>query len=400
MRIGNEKPGLSVLAGGSTGTTCSPIGSSETPANAPAPSIMIDWATTELPDPVGIPINSGQMMSVSQTGCVEWATAKRLSVPGSWASNMTFRAIGASYTDDNQAIVGLGEGERQSGLEISGNPAKFLNGHNLFGSNDLHDLLARSIDKARSAIWPDLFETPRVDLSAGTLSRIDLTGSWLVDRPEDVLPTLRAMEERVWCPYRGRGVFDAGGSTLYYGRAKKGGRAKDWAIKIYWKGAEVGVPGHKLPPPAYEIPGLFEELNRTIRVELTLRTPELRRLGLDTVGAWTPAIVSETWERYVQKLDFGQTAVNLDTVDLAKLGLKARHADALAAWQAGNDIRANRSRASFYRLAKELRDLTGIDVRTAVPKSNVVPLRRLVTVSPALHPRWADQLTAALGVAA
>jgi hypothetical protein len=93
--------------------------------------------------------------------------------------------------------------------------------------------------------------------------------------------------------------------------------------------------------------------------------------------------------------------VNLDTVDLATLGLKARQVDALAAWKAGNDLRQGRSRRAFYYLRKELRDATGYDLALSCPKSNVVPLRRFVIATePAERPSWADQLTAALDQAA
>jgi II/X family phage/plasmid replication protein len=359
---------------------------------------MIDWLTVELPDPVGIPVNAGQIMRVSRHGELEWTTPARLAVEGSWSSNMTFRAVGASYHDDCGALVGTGLNYRDSGLEVSGNPAKFLNGHNLFGSADCAGLLSAVISKGRDAIWPDLFGDLAIDCSEGLISRIDLTGSWLLDREADVLPYLRAMEESVWCPYRGRGVFDAGGSTLYYGRTAKGKRAKDWALKLYWKGPEVTV--HPLPQPAYAVPGLLEEVNRTIRVELTLRTAELKRLGLRKVGDWTPAKVREIWEAYVMKLDFGEATVNLDTADLGSLGLKARHVHALSAWKAGNDLRAGMSRTAFYRLRRELKDATGFDIALARPRSNVVPLRRVVAATPARYPDWADHLTEALARAA
>lgn len=365
---------------------------------------MVDWLTVDLPDPVGLPINSGQVLSVSQDGLVEWSSPKRLQVAGSWSSSMTFRAVGCEgYADEHRAswelraVSGNADNEK-SPLQVSGNPAKFLNGHNLFGSACPTDLLTRSLDKARDALWPGVEALPNVDVSQGKISRIDLTASWLLDRPEDVLPVLRAIEESVWCPYRGRGVFDAGGSTLYFGRTAKGKRAKDWALKLYWKGAEVGV--HKLPDPAYCVPGLLEELQRTIRVELTLRTPELKRLDLRSVGQWTPAIVAQIWEAYMGKLDFGRSTVNLDAPDLRTLGLNSRLTMALAAWKAGNDLRAAMSRPTFYRLRKQLIEKTGFDIATKRPSSNVVPLRRLVTVTPALYPRWADQLTEALEVAA
>lgn len=364
-----------------------------------ASAYMVDWLTVELPDPVGLPVNAGEIVRISREGEVEWATPARLQVEGSWASSMVFRAIGSpdqhrAWLDGSPATL---DGSQPT-LVVSGNPAKFLNGHNLFGTADVAALLDGVVTRARSAMWPDLFEQPRIDYGEGRISRIDLTCSWLLDRATDVLPYLQAMEQTIWCPYRSRGVFDAGGSTLYYGRTDKGKRAKDWALKLYWKGPEVIA--HPLPQPAYEVPGLMDDLNRTIRVELTLRTAELKRLNLLHVKDWTPDKVAEIWELYMSKLNLTQTSVNLESVDLAELGLKGRHADAIASWKAGNDLRAGRSRASFYRLRKEIRDLTGHDIAGLCPKSNVVPLRRLVTVTPAQHPRWADQLTAALGVAA
>lgn len=365
---------------------------------------MIDWLTVELPDPVGIPINDGQVMRLRPDGTVEWATQCRRSLEGSWSSAMTFRAIGAEYTsdgDDDGRTMANGQfgrvGLRKSGLEISGNPAKFLTGHNLYGSDDCAGLIERIVERAKDRLWPDLFERPRLDLADAQISRIDLTGTWQLDREADVIPFLRAMEERVWCPYRGRGVMNDVG-TLYYGLTAKGKRAKDWQLKIYSKGRDITV--HRLPSPAYSVPGLLDDVNRWLRVELTLRTAELKRLDMRKVGDWTPAKVREIWEEYVNKLDFGESSVNLDTADLGELGLKARHVHALAAWKAGNDLRSGMSRASFYRLRKELKETCGFDIAAAVPRSNVVPLRRVVTAQPALLPHWANHLDAALLVAA
>lgn len=360
---------------------------------------MIDWLTVEVPDSVGVPINDGHVCRVRPDGSLDWSSACRKSVEGSWSSNMTFRAVAADYVDEHQdrasweLSAAAGSSLRRSGLEISGNPAKFLNGHNLFGSDDPDDLLQAVVQKALPAIYPGLSVAPLFDFSTAKISRIDLTYSWLVDRAEDVVPFLRAMEERVWCPFRGKGVMNDIG-TLYYGFTKKGKRAKDWQLKLYSKGLDVSA--HPLPKPAYEVPGLLDEVNRTIRAELTLRTAELKRLGLSTVGEWTPAKVGETWRTYVDKLDFGEAAVNLDTVDLSRLGLSSRSMFALAAWKAGNDLRASMSTSAFYRLRKTLKDKTGFDIGIAPPKSNVVPLRRVVSASPAQRPHWANHLTEAL----
>lgn len=360
--------------------------------------VMVDWLTVETPDPVGIPINGGQVVKISADNSVEWSTFCRKSVEGSWSSSMTFRAIGAEYVEEMEAARReLGHGRRRSGLEISGNVTKFLQGHNLFGSDDPAALLGEVIAKAKGAIWPDLFEDPEIDFSSASISRIDLTGSWLLEREADVDLFLRAMEERVWCPFRGRGKMDDVG-TLYYGRSERGKRAKDWQLKLYNKGREIGV--HKLPQPAYSVPGLLDEVNRTVRVELTLRTAELKRLGMAKVSDWNPEKVGQIWRSYVDRLDFGESALmRCDTSELAGI-LKPRELDAVAAWRAGNDLRHGRSTATVYRLRKRIMELTGIDIFTSVPKSNVVPLRRVVTAQPALRPQWADHLTAALEKAA
>ncbi len=349
--------------------------------------MMIDWLTVEVPDPVGLPINDGHMCRVRADGALDWSTACRKQLEGSWSSSMMFRALGAA--DDG--VCG-------SGLQISGNPAKFLQGHNLFGSDCPTDVLTRVLDRVGSELWPNAYhDASLIDLAQGDLSRIDLTASWVLERAEDVVPYLRAMEERVWCEYRGRGVMKDVG-TLYYGHTNKGKRAKDWQLKLYAKGAEICV--HRLPEPSYSVPGLLTETSRTIRVELTLRKAELKRLGLATIGDWTPQLVAETWSKYVAKLEFGDTTLNLDSLDIAELGLKARHATALAAWKAGNDLRACMSKPTFYRLRKELIELTGFDIATLRPKSNVVPLQRFVTASYAGRPSWADALTEALSKAA
>lgn len=369
--------------------------------------MMVDFLTVEMPDPFGVDINGGEVIKVGADGVIDWSTLCKKTIKGSWDSSLVIRNVTDCDTLDEyensspanmpgRVVDGLVETRtRKRGLELSGNPAKFVQGHNLFGSADPGEVLLKALRKFVSATWqgPLIAERFQPNIAAAKISRIDLTASWLLPREGDVLPFLRALEERVWCPYRGRGVQSDPG-TLYYGLADKGKRAKDWQLKIYAKGMEVGR--RPLPSFAMEVPGLLDEVNRTVRVELTLRTRELKRLGLRCVGDWTPEKVGEVWRSYVDRLDFGESAMTLDSTDLAELGIKPRLLDAISSWKAGNDMRAGRSKASFYRLRAEVREATGYDIASPVPKSNVVPLRRVIEAKPALYPVWADQLTAAL----
>jgi II/X family phage/plasmid replication protein len=344
---------------------------------------MVDFLSVECPDPFGQVITGGMVAKVDHDRKLEWSTFCRRNVAGSWSSQMTVRNLMA-----DEVIVPLVR--RRSGLELSGNPAKFLQGHNLFGSDDVCGVLRATVEKVADSLGLPMSS---VDYGQSKLSRIDLTGSWLLPRAEDVLPFLRAMEATVWCPYRGRGVQDDNLGTLYYGKSEKGKRAKDWQLKLYHKGREITV--HKLPEPAYYVPGLLEEVNRTVRVELTLRTAELKRLGLRRVSDWTPEKVATVWRTYVDRLDFSEATMRLDSTDLAGT-VKPRILDAVSSWKAGNDMRIGRCKSGFYKLRKEVREATGIDIATAVPRSNVVALRRIIEAVPAGRPAWADALTQAL----
>ncbi|WP_067739091.1 phage/plasmid replication protein, II/X family [Novosphingobium naphthalenivorans] len=351
---------------------------------------MVDWLKVECPDPFGQVIDAGHVMSVRQDGSLEWATAKRLRVQGSHSSSYSVRNVMGRDIDDEELPVS----RHRYGLQLDGNPSKFLQGHNLFGPADPLDLLERTVAKVGDALG---IKVGWADYGLADIQRIDLTSHWLLDREGDVLPFLQAMQERVFVPYRGRGTFHANKpETLYYGYVDKGKRQPDWKLKIYWKGEEIRKNDPMLWSRLAGVPGAHEELLRTVRVELTLLTPELKRLKLRKVGAWSPEMVAYVWALYVDRLDFGALEMNLDLIDTKMAGLKPRHQHAIAAWKAGNDLREGMSHRSFYRLRKDILAACGFDIKQPPPKSNVVPLMRIVTAKPALHPIWADDLTSAL----
>lgn len=81
---------------------------------------MIDWITATIecdhdPDKV----QSGYVISLDSKGQSEWVVNKALSVEGSHSTKIQIKSL----TDTK--------------LYISGNPVKFLQGHNLFGTDDL-----------------------------------------------------------------------------------------------------------------------------------------------------------------------------------------------------------------------------------------------------------------------
>jgi II/X family phage/plasmid replication protein len=88
---------------------------------------MIDWVTATLPFSSSKKFVGGRVLSIDSEGEIEWQSEKRLPVVGSH--------------DARPHIVSKGEGV----IDISGNPTKFLQGHNLFGSDNLVGLVLETM---------------------------------------------------------------------------------------------------------------------------------------------------------------------------------------------------------------------------------------------------------------
>jgi II/X family phage/plasmid replication protein len=326
---------------------------------------MVDFLSVEIPCDLPGPIRGGSMVKLTRDGEVEWETSTRLMVEGSWDARCSIRAVSLET------------------LEISGNVTKFLQGHNLYGPADPIQLLRLFLDRVQPLLWPE--GMPPIDVEAASISRIDCTSNLLLATPGDVLSFIRAAEQRGNCSHRGRGVLKGEG-TLVYGDAT-GKRAKAWQLTFYSKGLEVAK--HPLPAPMMEREDVLEWVNRLLRVEVRVRTPELKRLGLRMVADWGPGSVEAVWREKLARIDLMEGAVMACS---EFEGVPARLLDTYDAWCAGRDLRVGRSRASWYRVRKQMKETFGVDVSIAPPKTNVVPLRRIVVAEPACRPRWADDI--------
>src|ERR1700686_517408 len=83
---------------------------------------LIDWLTAHIPIRSAAALRTGEVSSVDADGVVEWVSAKRKSVQGSHSGSITVKRF------------------RDGVVEFAGSPAKFLQGHNVFGSDDLQGL--------------------------------------------------------------------------------------------------------------------------------------------------------------------------------------------------------------------------------------------------------------------
>ena len=328
---------------------------------------MNDWVTMKIAcNHTGI-ISNGSVVKVSKDNEIEWTSLSWLPVAGSHDSNIVIRSL-----SDSQ-------------LEISGNPAKWLQGHNLFGTNDLNALCWLFFSKLTSI--KELCLTPTVEqirlIKDGlfTVSRVDINESWLLPSRFDVLAWIRSAEQKIRLKHRGTGQFK--GDTLYWGKG-----STRWFLKCYSKGEEINSKKSTFPD-ALRTPDMLSYADRALRLELTMKSNALRELHLHIPANWNAETAKMLLLNSIQGLEMSN---NFSLSNEVLSTLPARVRLAYAAWYNGDDLRQILSRPTFYRYRKQLKEYDiDISILRDVDKepSNVIPLIRVLEAVPAGIPDWA-----------
>lgn len=337
---------------------------------------MIDWLTLVVPCHHPAPVHGGHVVALTAEGELSWRVSKRATVAGSHASGLQVRS--SIHTP-----------EPCTHLEISGNPVKFFQGHNLWGSDDLHGLSVAAIEAVCVAIGATPTDADREAWRTGNvqITRVDCTESFHLNSRAEVLMWLRSAEATAHLSHRGRGQL-CKGSTLYFGK-----NSRRWSLKLYAKGQEIEAKGHG-QDSILHLPHARAWADRTLRAELTLRSMELKRLGLDQVHHWiaqadevqTPTTTKLLEERLGNMTMTTTAHLSAEVMESLKPTLRV----VAQAWESGADLRATLPRETFYRHRRALLP-HGVDIATLVPRgvSNVVPLHRVLEAKPACVPDWA-----------
>tara|TARA_R110000850_G_scaffold274220_2_gene411483 strand:+ start:938 stop:1966 length:1029 start_codon:yes stop_codon:yes gene_type:complete len=320
------------------------------------------------------PIDSGHICKVLPGGEIDWQSPCRKSVEGSYSSNITVKSAG-----------GNGAG-RATHLLLSGNPSKFLQGHNVFGSDDLVSLVYDTFVRVCLSlnISPSFKELETVKEGDYRLKNVDINYSFDLPTRADCLSFIRALEFKAKTRH---GRPSRKGGTLYFGK----GTAR-WRIKVYCKGEELEArtKGHRLPLELEKTP-IKNWADNKLRVELTLLSKELQEIGIEKARQLTVARAVELYNRYVRRIDMSEQ-VSITTE--RQLELPTNLQSSYLHWNNGVDLRAVLSKATFYRHRKGLQEF-GIDIairKETIDRSNVIPLIRVLEAVPASVPDWAFDL--------
>ena len=327
---------------------------------------MIDYISGFLPckhDPEKL--IDGFVMSFDPLGNQEWVCNKKLSVEGSYSSKIQLQSHSENL------------------VYFTGNPVKFLQGHNLFGTNDIRHLMRLFFDKLLEqsplGLCPDPFQYDLIQDGHYELTRVDINESWHLNNSREVQAWIRAVGSTAYMKHRGAGQFS--GDTAYFGK-----NSRRWGLKCYSKGLEILAKGHKLPDELC-IPEMLEYADKALRIEAFIRQLELKRRGLNLVSNWDIDTPTELLLECISKLELSDVYMLKDDVlDTLPPRLRLTY----QAWLNGDDLKTVLSRPTFYRYRKQILQY-GVDISSKSPKekNNVIPLIRVLEAKPVGIPDWA-----------
>jgi II/X family phage/plasmid replication protein len=302
-------------------------------------------------------------VSLTPDGEIEWQTPKWLQARGSHDATLAVKA-------------------RVGEIELSGSPAKFLQGHNAFGSDDLLGLCVEVVTRALDQLGIELEPREREDLENGLFSvlRVDVNYSYCTGGRANALAWIRAAEQHGYLQHRGRGMLK--GTTVVWGS-----KSRYWQLKAYCKGQEIEAHKHRLPQELVHRSNVEMWCDDKLRVELQMNARYLRERSLDVAANWRSDTPSVLHSEHLSRLTLsGEMRLGPSERDALSRELRKTY----ELWASGSDVRELLSRRTFYRHRARLLPL-GVDIAVAQPnpRANVVPLVRYIEAVPAPVPQWA-----------
>lgn len=318
---------------------------------ADARAVMIDWLGAK-----GIPLTSdrffgdGYVTKVDADGQVVWRVPTRQVVEGSWSTNITISGGGGF-------------------IDISGNPSKFLQGHNVFGSADPKRLVVLTMDKLCSLLGVEPTASDRLAWQKGAYEfhRLDITGMIDLGTNQRVRKALDVLGQTSRTKHQAPVVRSG---TVIYGQ-----RDRRQKLVLYNKGEEFKKhpSSAKLAPQWHQALAIAAE--GKLRAELRLgskwfhENPEYRPGRF-----WTADFAADLLDDRLADVEVSDTMRLADDVVLS---LPPKLVPIYDAWRAGRDLQALYSRRTFYRYRRQLLDLAGIDIMHVQPREVVTETQYL-----------------------
>jgi II/X family phage/plasmid replication protein len=342
---------------------------------------MVDWLSVAIPYLHPIPIQDGVIYSASydEDGVQEreYLLRKRKRLEGSAFSGIAVRSSPAR--DESGSFTEI---------QISGNFVKYFQGHNLWGTSDIHGLVCDMVREviSRLSLPFDAHQMQAVQAGNYTVSRLDLNTMFDCGTLQNAASMIRVISNYS-LPNR-KGSMDKE-TTCYHGSCT----SRYWYMKHYVKYLEFKKNGAL--DALENAPEMLSWVMPMLRREFCIKDKELNRHGWNkgTIYKENPhmgeVIYGYFSEKVIETLNH-EVSDNVTEHDTSELSgsVKASY----LCWRNGENLAEQLPARTFYRHRSEILKKLGVDIKVTRSKkdtANVTPLVRTITLKPATLPEWA-----------
>lgn len=265
-------------------------------------------------------------------------------IKGVLGSNIKVRTLG----DHNRNI-----------LEVSGNIAKFLQGHNLFGSNDINHYVVKTIkmlsEDKKLKIHPTDEQLLQVKKGNFHITRLDINQNYHLQSSLDVDRWIKVASDKMTMSSYGQ--VKNNNHTLYFG-----GNSKPKKIIFYGKAKEIKA--NQSLPQQLQTPEMLDYANKLLRFEIRLNAHYLNNNYLSEGYCWNTGKVNEIIDTHLSRI---RIAANIRLADSKLNEIPDAYLSTYFKWKAGVDVKQNLNQSKFYRHRNHLLKY-GVDISTVMPK--------------------------------
>ena len=324
-------------------------------------------------------LHDGRIIQIRSTGEIDFETLKPLTVTGSYDDKVIIKSCVIPAAPEWSLLKHDGSIYR---VYISGNPTKFLQGHNVYGHSDMVAVIRDFIRLVLQKIDVDEFTIARCLRDPIKCTRFDITQSYLMDSPKDVSDWLRASSQYI----TGKNQKVDNDKTLYVGK-----NSRRCSIKVYEKAAEMLKHKSTFNLPEASFDALYKTASLLLRFEVTLRGMKLEDLQMHYLQKVDNKMLEEQFSLQIQKMNLPE---NIELIENDIHQLSDRYAGVYLKWLEGVDIKKQMKLSTYKRYLKFFLDSYHLDLSMPprdISKTNVIPLWRVISVEREFNPSENDE---------
>ena len=291
------------------------------------------------------------------------------------------------------ARINFDLGRRVFWVELS--LPKFLQGHNVFGTNRLVVLCREVVERVYGCLGVDLSRSQWEEIKTARirLKRLDVACSFRVNSSGNVNAVLESLFEHLRAESVKWSAHGAAYTEAVYNRQ----RSKRVSDKFYNKHRELTA--NKIHPTVKARDLLMKYAESIVRYEVTFRGPELKSLGLEFADQWNTKIVREIIESRINRLKLTQQFQSSDGFS-RPVDLNDSSNMFLDLWLKGADLHVYKNCKTLQRARFTLIDKCGVDIFKAADSQEWRDLSEILNPENAIFraPRRLVKLGAIFGL--